>query len=327
MRRYPRRAVLQTNRVGFTLVELLVVIAIIGILVALLLPAVQTAREAARRAQCLNNCRQVAIACHNYHGANGRLPPGYGFFASPPGAGVAAEPEWPWCPRLWPFMEEGAATVTINFSLNPGWAITEILPALRVRIPSFECPSDEFVAKLWNRDGRCEANEKRHGRISYGGNFGRGQLEAPNRVAGVFGHNYGAAFREIADGTSNTLLTAELINGQGCTVRGLHTYDEGPVVMQDYHPNDPTPDLVRWCDAKDSHTTNRQAPCLHASGNRGTLSKLNMILHTARSPHPGGVQVTFCDASARFISDSLDLQVWQAIGTPDGEEIATHADL
>jgi prepilin-type N-terminal cleavage/methylation domain-containing protein len=312
-------------RPAFTLVELLVVIAIIGVLVALLLPAVQAAREAARRAQCLNNIKQVGLACLSYESSYGQLPPGYGWFRNPPGANVANEPEWPWSARIFPYVEQQAAFDTIDWELNPGFSHRQLFPALAVRVPTFECPTDPGAALRWNETGACSNDGKTHGRISYAGNFGGGQMEETNRrrprVPGVFGHNYGARIGEILDGTTNTLLLSELIVGQGCTVRGVHTYDEGPVFMVDYGPNDPTPDLVRWCDPEDSHRTNFTAPCLHGSGNQGTLGQLNMILHTSRSNHIGGVMTAACDGSARFTAETIDIDVWQALGTPDGQEV------
>lgn len=311
---------------AFTLVELLVVIAIIGILVALLLPAVQSAREAARRTQCLNNCKQVALACLTYESDYGELPPGYGWFRNPPGANVADEPEWPWSARIFPYVEQQAAYDIIDWELNPGFSHRQLFPALAVRVPSFECPADENASRRWNETRACDSSGKTHGRISYAGNFGQGQMEETNRrrprTPGVFGHNYGAPFAKILDGTSNTLLLSELIVGAGCSVRGAHTYDEGPVFMVDYGPNDPTPDLVRWCDEANSHRVDFVAPCLHSSGNYGTLGQLNMILHTSRSTHPGGVMIATCDGSSRFLNETIDIDVWQALGSPQGGEVA-----
>ena len=103
-------------------------------------------------------------------------------------------------------------------------------------------------------------------------------------------------------------------------MRGTFAYDEGPVFMQFYLPNDKTPDVVRWCDAKDDQAKSgaSQAPCIGFSA-----PDLNMILHTARSYHAGGVVTSRCDGSANLISDGIDLVVWRALGTPRGDEVVT----
>ena len=139
-------------------------------------------------------------------------------------------------------------------------------------------------------------------------------MGSSNRVAGVFGLDFGTRIRDITDGTTNTLLTAELIGGGPCTIRGTHSYDEGPVFMQDHTPNVLTPDLVRWCDVADS-TPGAIAPCI------GSLTQTNMVLHTSRSMHSGGVYVGLCDGSARFVGDSINLSTWQQLGTPNGGEV------
>ena len=338
-----RVEVTEQNRPGFTLVELLVVIAIIGILVALLLPAVQAAREAARRSQCTNNTKQVAIGLHLYNNDFGSLPPGYGPLPEGGyGRGLTAGVpygEWPWAARLFGYVEEARIAGEIDWTWNPG-AGTQPSPTIRevrsAKISSFHCPSDEGVQINFNEGGNgcgfAGGDSEGYGRISYAGNFGSvfdtdppaappsaSQLEAPRkntrflRADGVFSYNHGDKFSQITDGTSHTLLTSELISGGLCTIRGAISYDEGPVIMQFYRPNDKTPDLVRWCDATDSKP-NAPAPCV------ASLSTLNMILHTSRSFHSGGVVASMCDGSVRMISDEIELQVWRAAGTPRGNE-------
>lgn len=300
-------------RRGFTLVELLVVVAIIAILVALLLPAVQAAREAARRTQCSNNVKQLGLAVNNYHDAFGRFPPGSGFnnFI-----------EWPWTVRLFPFLEERALSDLIVWRWNPGSPIGSSPSGSRqdevigAQLPSFHCPSDPTTQVRWD----CNPGYTPHGRISYAGNFGQGQMGISNRVAGVFGLNFGVRMRDITDGTSNTLVTAELICGQRCTIRGTHSYDEGPVFMQDHTPNVLTPDLVRWCDQAD-RSPGAIAPCMNS------LTQTNMVIHTSRSMHPGGIYAGLCDGSARFVGDSIDLNTWQYMGTPAGGEVIDFSSL
>lgn len=169
--------------------------------------------------------------------------------------------------------------------------------------------------RIWN-EGNASV-PLRFARISHGGNLGLGQMEAtgPSRIFGVFAYNYGAGSADMLDGTRNTLLTAELIAGRGLTIRGAHSDDEGPVVMMDYGPNDPTPDLVRHCDPLDVNAGS--APCLLV------FSTLNMVMHTSRSMHPGGVVVGLCDGSVRFVGQSIALTTWRSLATPKGGEVVT----
>jgi prepilin-type N-terminal cleavage/methylation domain-containing protein len=331
-------------RFGFTLVELLVVIAIIGVLIALLLPAVQSAREAARRSQCANNTKQIALAVHNYASVFGSLPMGYGLLPEGGyGTGVAETAgqkqyaEWPWCARILAYLEQNAISTKIDFRWNPGNAqnTPAVLTLVAAKIPNFHCPSDETATTNWGEGGSCYSSNLfplGFGRISYAGNFGHGegvnpassQLEAPfegvrpgaRRIHGVFGYNHGDKFSQITDGASNTLLTSELIMGGICTIRGNFSYDEGPVFMQFYPPNDSTPDLVRWCDPQDK-LPGAIAPCIDS------VSTLNMILHTSRSSHPEIVVASTCDGSTHIINDDIALDVWRALGSPASSEVVS----
>ena len=310
---------------GFTLVELLVVIAIIGILIALLLPAVQAAREAARRLQCSNNSKQIALAVHNYHTAHDRLPPGYGYqldYHDP----KIGDVEWPWAMRLLPYIDQQPLYDTIDWSVNTGGPSPESntpehLAMIATPIAGFQCPSDPGARVSFGDGGDC--TPKVRSRLSYAGNFGQGQLEAEVRIDGPLRRNNSLQFSDLRDGASNTMLLGEIIIGGPCTMRGVWTYDEGPFYMQDETPNSRAPDLIRFCDERDGRP-GAVAPCAYDSSTNGggvLAGQTDMVLHTARSMHPGGVTVALCDGSVRFVSESIDLETWQSLGTPAGGEL------
>ena len=161
-------------------------------------------------------------------------------------------------------------------------------------------------------------------RGSYAGSFGHSDpdvsnsagMERTGHIDGVFSRNKGMRIAEIQDGSSNTLMISELIPGNSASLRGAWWYAEGPVFMQEYTPNAPSPDLVRAgrCASEDS-MPGAIAPCI------GALGEYYMVVHTARSMHPGGVVTAMCDGSVRFTTDDISLYAWQALGTPKGGEI------
>ena len=177
MQRAPRR-------IAFTLVELLVVITIIGILIALLLPAVQAAREAARRMQCTNNAKQLALAMHMYHQTNGQFPPGYGYLRpNNPYGNVQGGPVWPWCIRLFPYLELSglADTVAPYWGINPGDVYhlpSAVLPVIKNNISAWQCPSDSMIAHRYYENEQTSTIPP-YARLSYAACIGIGPEEGP----------------------------------------------------------------------------------------------------------------------------------------------------
>ncbi|MFK8112508.1 MAG: DUF1559 domain-containing protein [Rubripirellula sp.] len=193
---------------AFTLVELLVVIAIIGIMIGLLLPAVQAVREAARRMQCQNNLRQIGLALHNYHGAFRKFPPG----------GIAVRPEVPggkqfaWSAFVLPFLDETAVYGKVNFHYAFDHLIN--VEAAATPIETYLCPSTSRLSPL-NR-GR--------GASDYGGIYGERIVSTNDPPRGVMIHDQAIRFRDITDGTARTLMISEDANfpdGQWINAKNL----------------------------------------------------------------------------------------------------------
>ena len=178
---------------AFTLVELLVVLAIIGILVSLMLPAVQAVREASRRMQCQNNLRQIGLALHNYHAAFRKFPPG----------GIEVRPQVPdgkqlaWSAFVLPFLEQSAAYVKVDFNYAFDHPVNREVAA--TPIETYLCPSTNRVTLL-NR-GR--------GATDYGGIYGERILSRNDPPRGVMIHDKAIRFRDITDGTMRTLVVSE----------------------------------------------------------------------------------------------------------------------
>jgi len=326
------------------LVELLVVIAIIGILIALLLPAVQAAREAARRMSCSNNIKQCALAMHNYHDTH-RCFPG---FASSTTRSFSPQA------RLLPFAEQKNLQDLIDFGqpLFLGWGPRMRLnpaqaPAARTIVPMFRCPSDaeqDIYTEFYVNPGDAFA----------GGNYmvcsgsGTGtDYDIRFPTDGAFYHRSACGFRDLLDGTSNTLLFAETLLGNHRETSGPEPEDAqrqvGNVGMR---PNrgapgisglPPNPDIAsvlagctRWRGLRGSgwiigkSYTSTFCPYMPPNTPVPDLYAMGVGYFAARSNHPGGVNVGLCDGSVRFISETINLPTWQALGSVGGGEVATN---
>jgi len=299
---------------GFTLVELLVVIAIIGILVSLLLPAIQAAREAARRSQCVNNLKQLGLGTHNYHDTHKVLF--YGWKVEATGQRHRRDC---WYHRILPFVEQAA--YWDEYEADNTEYVHQIGVALAGRpVPMFMCPSDPSGPAV----GGGGSNNGFQGNYAVCGGGGTGTTTINmNTVAtengGMFGTSIPGIPRTLAaclDGTANTLLGSEgIIRGKtdpmtpaawgelggywGGAPHGSFAFSSAEP------PNTTVPDRVYQCKS----TTWPNAPC--ENGNAGGLSGRWCF---ARSYHPGGVNAVLCDGAVRFVTNSVDRTVFRNAG-------------
>ena len=293
---------MRSSKKGFTLVELLVVIAIIGILVALLLPAIQAAREAARRNQCSNNFKQLATATHNYHDTYKYLPCG----ALPAYAGGTDMGGLVWLRATLPFIEQAVLYDNWDYTQN---YCTNVAPAygnnniIQTPIPPHLCPSDH-ATKTWNATPN----------YNYAVNLGSTDINRNNPLNGVpwafapFEYNTRNYYRfaDITDGTATTLMLGEIRQGQiGQDLRGLTWYGPHVGFTGYYTPNTISPDVLNAGFCQNAQNQPLGLPCV------GTGGATPANIFAARSLHPGGVLVALCDCATRFVSNDIDVTTWR----------------
>ena len=309
---------MQSQRNAFTLVELLVVIAIIGILIALLLPAVQSAREAARRMQCTNNAKQIALALHNYHTAHSCFPPGQYVYidANAPNGWN----RWSWFASLLPYVEQQAlADQYTKHIQNPTGSFSYTnLPGKETAIAMFMCPSDSANPKTTCGAGTTN-QQGFHGNYMLNAGdsfFNEGGYANSTQLNGLFYVFSSTRIADIRDGTSNTLMVSEIIlvpdgpiGSEKQDVRGRYhnVRHAGALFSTLYAPNTSQPDRFNYC-----LNNLDEAPCV----NTGTD-----IVVSARSYHPGGVVSALADGSVRFLTEGINAETYQALGTRAGGEV------
>lgn len=344
---------------GFTLVELLVVIAIIGILVGLLLPAVQAAREAARRMSCSNNLKQICLSLHNYESAHRRLPANY-----TTGRGISGN--FSVFAQLAPYFEQGNLHSLIDFSKPlsvgccPGVMVAPHDMAAASDIPVLSCPSESILRRFDVVTMSGSGPTQTHSGTNYHMNLGTGVgtlYDTRRPTDGILWINADVKFGSISDGLSNTLAFAESLLGQQeqnpsepltaaervrtmynvtCSFIDRSLTPSQPGFVGYVLPADPEQlDAVTrgsglhrgwsgqrgggWINGREYYTgySHYQPP-------NSTVSDVNGCgwgVFAARSNHTGGVTSARCDGSVQFISGSVDLTTWRALGTRSGGEV------
>jgi prepilin-type N-terminal cleavage/methylation domain-containing protein/prepilin-type processing-associated H-X9-DG protein len=327
------------SRRGFTLIELLVVIAIIAVLIGLLLPAVQAAREAARRMQCVNNLKQLSLAINDYHDVNGVLPPtSCEASSTPPLMGNQGLKT-----RMLNFLEQTAVFNSINFQLDcTDVANTTIRNT--VNLAFLVCPSDGNVPDP-TIDSTSYPNNLGTTRVA-GGTSTLGCLDGPAWKMGKTqpAENAPVGFAAVIDGTSNTAIFSEWIRGTNANAvnnnskgldqvftgpsetpnNGLMAYQTACLVSTTLNYSGKGVDWVNDKVANGGGYSHIMMPntqaCVFSTGSSNSTDN-TMI--GASSRHSGGVNVGFLDGSVRFVKNSVARQTWWAIATKAGGEVVS----
>lgn len=323
---------MRTSHTAFTLVELLVVIAILGVLVGLLLPAVQVAREAARRMSCSNNLKQIGLAIHGFHDGYKGVPPQATYTIGSTFSGYSIHA------RILPFVEQANLYAQVDFNL--GYSAQPHV--CRTKVPLYRCPSDGRDET--RMDGGIEFYPTNYG-FSIGTWLGLDQQTAQGGD-GAFGYNMRHNFAAITDGLSNTLAAADVKSFNPALLDGgqpaaaftppPHTPEQvvayGGTLDKDYchtqwvtgrtlqsgltatfPPNTKFLYTASGITYDVDFTSARVSPSAPRHGYR---------VVTARSFHPGGVNALLLDGSVRFVGSTIARDTWRAIGTRSGGEVA-----
>ena len=316
------------KRKAFTLVELLVVIAIIGILIGMLLPAVQQVREAARRVQCANNMRQITLASHNYESAHSEFPAGINLGPRLSSSAFAF---------LLPFVEQNAVFATINVN-----AAYQTQVGSRAQIPSYLCPSDDAADRFMTIDNPNQAVARSNFVVNFGSQtFMTAQNDAPVfrdnwpssdpkpdfTTDGPFQSGSPRGFGELSDGSSNIAFVSEVISGKDddgtdneVDIRGVwNAFLAGSSWYTHLNtPNSSSPDVAPVGGAGRSWIP--EMPPVNMPG-VNTADQYDLFHAAARSTHPGGVNLGMGDGSTRFVVDDVNTLTWSRLGSIDDGQV------
>lgn len=328
MKRYSRPC-------GFTLVELLVVIAIIGILVGLLLPAVQSAREAARRMQCTNNLKQIALAMQNYHATNNAFPSAYQNDGGPgdtlPGSNSGGyyngwryhRRMWGWSAQILPYMEQTAEYDLLapgERTVREAMLDPQAAPVFGKHLPNFLCPSGiandaTNDAAMYGSDIETQVQMAIMSYVSCAGPFNSISGHKYNgdkggaivfRDANLDSEGKGRAIKNITDGTSNTILVTE---------RAEHPDEPWPRGRGTHYAPSGNIHNVLMCTVNGTWGSRGYGSDGEAAINEGAKWTL-----AARSLHPGGAVFAFADGSVHFLEETISSEVYTALGdASDGQ--------
>jgi prepilin-type N-terminal cleavage/methylation domain-containing protein/prepilin-type processing-associated H-X9-DG protein len=291
-----------TRRLGFTLIELLVVIAIIGVLIGLLLPAVQKVREAANRIKCANNLKQFGLAVANHESTHGIFPDGgdYWYYArskDPSGQPlVAPSQQWGWAYQILPFIEQDNV-----------WRLPNDTDVAAAVISIYFCPSRRSPQAYWGTQSGMPDGMR--GALDYAGSDGtdgNGPF-SPGTNGCILIHTNGPVkYANITDGSSNTIVIGERNYNKSGLISAYNAWDENNGFVDGYDW-----DTIRWSYAVPIPDRNDNSYYSEQFG----------------SSHPGGAQFVFADGSVRLISYGVSLQVFQAVSSRNGGEVFNLDDL
>ncbi|TWU63208.1 hypothetical protein V7x_49480 [Crateriforma conspicua] len=332
-------------RSGFTLVELLVVIAVIGILVSLLLPAVQSAREASRRMSCGNNIRQLGLAMQNYHSAFKRFP----------GIGQNINNGWSLHAQLLPYAEQSQVADLIDYRIPLGRSTDGFNSphdeTAKIAIPFLNCPGDttEVVKQVVQPARRGPSIVIDAAGVNYFVNVGSGTdsyVDYGQPTDGITWVGARTGFRDVIDGTSNTIMFAETLMGPGTEAptvvdpnhsRSLIAGGQGRSVtdMMNFRDQVMSQEANAFITTHNNWDTRRGSVWISSFGSGGAaingwhtpnsrypdLGIRAFIARGPRSNHPGGVMVANCDGSVTLLSEHVDLDAYRAMWTRNGREV------